>query len=109
MYSNYSVSSFFPAATGVKTTNFGGVPAASGVLTPGLGIDAYVPGRLNEVGARFGGAIMAANGSVALDCAMLLLGPGVAGEAGIVGGGPMGFTRSSGLSPGKTQTFLFSS
>lgn len=61
---------------------------------------------LLECGTRGGGAIIAAKGS---------RGAAGLGEAStvvfavIVGGGAIGLTRSSGLSPGKTHTFLCSS
>lgn len=57
-------------------------------------------------GARGGGAIIAASGSrgavVASACSEEI-------ATTVVGGGAIGFTRSSGLSPGKTHTFRFSS
>ena len=61
---------------------------------------------LLECGARGGGAIIAAKGSRGT----VGWGEDSAAEfAAIVGGGAMGFTSSSGLSPGKTHTFLCSS
>lgn len=55
-------------------------------------------------GARFGGAIIAASGSLGAEAAAV--GEGAAGVCGVdgkVGGGPIGFAFSSGSSPGKTQ------
>ena len=56
-------------------------------------------------GALWGGAIMAASGSLAGVAAVAGAEDGsVAVVVGAIGGGPTGLALSSGFSPGKTQT-----
>ena len=86
-----------------KIIIIGGGPVLFGAEPPG-----GAPGLRKDDGARVGGAIMAAKGSLAFSvfCSFSACGSFATAD---VGGGPTGFAFSSGSSPGNTQTLRFSS